>query len=73
MFMPATQTITYLDTAVKMIQKFKPGQPVNNYLNYVGGMPGMAPQAKGFIQSSNLPCFKPIITLQSEIDGGLGL
>jgi len=63
-----SQTFTYYDTAVKVIQQLKQGQPVSNWLestNQIGALDG---QAKGFIRPSNLPCFNPKITLQLEIN-----
>ena len=62
------ETFTYLDTAVKAIQQIKgPNVNVNDWLestNQIGALDG---QAQGFIRPSNLPCFNPTITLQSEI------
>ena len=64
----SSQSFTYLDTAIKVIQQLKPNQPVNNWLNYVSGVGNLDVQTKGFIKPSNLDCFSPHITLQSEIN-----
>jgi nucleoside-diphosphate-sugar epimerase len=62
-----SQTFTYLDTQVKIIRQLKPGQPVSDWLESTNQIGFLAVQAKGFIKPSNLPCFNPIITLDSEI------
>jgi nucleoside-diphosphate-sugar epimerase len=63
-----SQTFTYLDTAVKVIQQLKPGQPVNDWLESTPLIGALDGQAQGFIRPSNLPCFNPTITLQTEIN-----
>jgi nucleoside-diphosphate-sugar epimerase len=62
-----SQTFTYLDTAVKVIRQLKPGQPVTNWLESIDQIGELDGQARGFIGPSNLPCFNPTITLDSEI------
>jgi len=63
-----SQSFTYYDTATKVIQQLKPGQPINNWLTSTTQIGAFGGQTKGFIKPSNLPCFNPTITLQSEIN-----
>ena len=63
-----SQTFTYYDTATKVIQQLKPGEPINNWLTSTNQIGLFGGQSKGFIKPSNLPCFNPTITLQSEIN-----
>ena len=63
-----SQSLTYLDTTTKVIQQQKPGQPINNWLTNTTQHGAFVGQTKGFIKPSNLGCFNPTITLQSEIN-----
>lgn len=63
-----SQSFTYYDTATKVIQQLKPGDPINNWLTSTNQIGAFGGQSKGFIKPSNLPCFNPTITLQSEIN-----
>jgi nucleoside-diphosphate-sugar epimerase len=62
-----SQTITYLDTQVRIVKQLKPCEGVRKWLKRTNKIGVLNVQTKGFVKKSNLPCFDPKITLQSEI------